>query len=109
MGLTRFEPVTLERGLTHDTDFEDWANAVWSRDGAPEVSLTRFRKDVAIELMNEAGQIVLSYRLYRCWPSEYQALPDLDAAASTTAIERLVLQNEGWERDRDVKEPVETE
>jgi phage tail-like protein len=108
-GLTRFEPITLERGVTHDDAFESWANSVW-RLGAgagSEVALRDFRKDVVIELYNEAGQLALAYKLYRCWPSEYQALPDLDANMSGVAMQLLVLQTEGWERDVDVSEPSE--
>lgn len=108
-GLTRFEPVTLERGITHDTAFEAWANKVWTLGAArgAEASLADFRKDVRIELMNEAGQAVLAYTLLRCWVSEYRALPDLDAAANAVAIEAIVLQNEGWQRDTSVQEPQE--
>jgi phage tail-like protein len=108
-GLTRFDSVRLERGVTHDDAFEAWANSVW-RLGAGngnEVALRDFRKDVTIELHNEAGQIVLAYRLYRCWPSEYHALPDLDATMSGVAVQVLVLETEGWERDTDVAEPSE--
>ena len=108
-GRIEFEPITLERGVTHDTEFEDWANKVW-RFGAglgSEVSLANFRKDIIIELLNEAGQVVKAYLVYRCWPSEYQALPQLDANTHEVAIEKLVLQHEGWERDESVTEPSE--
>jgi phage tail-like protein len=108
-GRTKFEPITLERGVTHDTEFEEWANRAW-RLGAglgSEVGLANFRKDIIIELLNEAGQIVKVYVVYRCWPSEYQALPQLDANGPEVAIEKLVLQHEGWERDQSVTEPVE--
>jgi phage tail-like protein len=108
-GRTSFDPITLERGVTHDTEFEEWANRVW-RLGAglgSEVSLASFRKDIVIELLNEAGQVVKAYLVYRCWPSEYQALPDLDANATEVAIEKLVLEHEGWERDESVTEPSE--
>ncbi len=108
-GRTSFDPITLKRGVTHDTEFEEWANRVW-RIGAglgSEVSLADFRKDIVIELLNEAGQVVKAYLVYRCWPSEYQALLDLDANASEVAIEMLVLQHEGWERDESVTEPAE--
>jgi phage tail-like protein len=105
-GQTSFEPITLERGVTHDTAFEDWANMV-HRLGS-EMSLAHFRKDIIIDFFNEAGQKVLSYKVFRCWVSEYQALPDLDASANAVAIEHLTLQNEGWERDLDVQEPAET-
>jgi phage tail-like protein len=108
-GRTKFEPITLERGVTHDPEFEEWANKVW-RLGAglgSEVSLATFRKDIVIELLNEAGQVVKAYLVYRCWPSEYQALPRLDANGPEVAIERLVLQHEGWERDESVTEPAE--
>jgi phage tail-like protein len=108
-GRTDYEAVTLERGVTHDVDFEQWANKVWNfgTGFGSEVSLKDFRKDVTLELYNEAGQLVMAYRLYRCWVSEYQALPELDANGSGIAIEKITLQNEGWERDLDVKEPVE--
>jgi phage tail-like protein len=29
-GQTKFEAVTLERGVTHDPDFEQWAGKVWN-------------------------------------------------------------------------------
>jgi phage tail-like protein len=108
-GLTRYEPITLERGVTHDTAFEDWANLIW-RIGAglgAEVALKEFRKDIIIEFYNEAGQLVLAYKVYRCWVSEYQALPQLDADANAVAIQHIKLENEGWERDTNVPEPVE--
>lgn len=108
-GLTRYEAITLERGITHDVEFERWANKVWNLSSGvgSEVSLNDFRKDVIIELYNEAGQLVLTYKVYRCWVSEYQALPDLDANANAVVIEAIKLENEGWERDYDVNEPSE--
>ncbi|MGB5160396.1 MAG: phage tail protein [Thermoanaerobaculia bacterium] len=108
-GQTKYEPITLERGVTHDPEFEQWANKVWNWGSGlgSEVSLADFRKDLIIELYNEAGQLVMAYKVYRCWPSEYQALPDLDAGATAVAIQTLTLQHEGWERDYDVKEPAE--
>jgi phage tail-like protein len=108
-GRTTYEPITLERGVTHDTAFEDWGNLVWRINaGGSEVSLKNFRKDVGIELYNEAGVMVIAYRVYRCWVSEFQALPDLDARIGTVAIQSITLQNEGWERDTAVVEPKET-
>jgi phage tail-like protein len=104
-GRTQFQPIVLERGLTHDTEFEDWANKVWRL--GQETSLADFRRDIVIELINEAGQIVIAYNVHRCWPSEYVALPDLDANATEVAFEQLILQNEGWERDLSVAEPKE--
>lgn len=108
-GLTEFEPITLERGVTHDQEFEKWANKVWNFGAGlgSEVSLKDFRKDIVLELYNEAGQLVLAYKIYRCWVSEYEILPDLDANANAVAIEHIRLQNEGWERDTSVTEPVE--
>jgi phage tail-like protein len=108
-GRSKYEPVTLERGVTHDIDFEQWANKVWNfgAGAGSEVSLADFRKDVIIDVFNEAGQKALSYKVYRCWVSEYQALPDLDANANAVAIQTLKLENEGWERDLDVTEPAE--
>jgi phage tail-like protein len=108
-GLTEFEPITLERGVTHDPEFENWANKVWNLGGSPgtEVSLKNFRKDIVLELYNEAGQLVLAYKIYRCWVSEYEILPELDANANAIAIEHITLQNEGWERDVSIKEPAE--
>ena len=108
-GWTEFEPVTLEAGVTHDQAFEQWANKVWNFGSMPggEVSLADFRKDIILELLNEAGQVVMAYNLYRCWVSEYEALPDLDANANAVAITKLKLENEGWERDYAVSEPSE--
>jgi phage tail-like protein len=108
-GRTKYDAVTLERGVTHDTEFEKWANKVWNFGSGPgsETSLSDFRKDITIDVYNEAGQKVLAYNVFRCWVSEYQALPDLDANANAVAIQTIKLENEGWERDYDVVEPVE--
>jgi phage tail-like protein len=108
-GRSKFEAVTLERGVTHDTEFEKWANKVWNYGSGlgAEVSLKDFRKDVILEVYNEAGQVALAYKVYRCWVSEYQALPDLDANVNAVAIQSIKLENEGWERDYDVAEPSE--
>ena len=108
-GQTEYTAITLERGVTHDEDFEQWANKVWTYGNAPgqEVSLKDFRKDILIELYNEAGQKVLAYKVYRCWVSEYTALPELDASANAVAIQSIKLENEGWERDTEVTEPEE--
>jgi phage tail-like protein len=108
-GRTEYEAVMLERGVTHDTDFEKWANKVWSFKAGfgAETSLKDFRKDIIIDVFNEAGQRVLSYKLYSCWVSEFTALPDLDANANAVAIQHLKLENEGWERDQEVPEPAE--
>ncbi len=107
-GAWRFEPITLERGITHDPEFENWANLSYSVAGDAAMSLKNFRKDIIINLLNEQGTVVKSFKVYRCWVSEYQVLPDLDANGEAVAIESIVLQNEGWERDRDVSEPSET-
>jgi phage tail-like protein len=104
----KYDPITLERGLTHDPEFEHWANLVHDVGGDAAMSLKDFRKDITIKLLNEQGTEVKSYNIYRCWVSEYVALPDLDANANAVAIEHLVLQNEGWERDTSVAEPAET-
>ncbi|HEV2844283.1 MAG TPA: phage tail protein [Thermoanaerobaculia bacterium] len=108
-GRTKYEAITLERGVTHDTEFEKWANKVWNFGSGlgKEVSLKDFRRDVIIELYNEAGQPVIRYKVFRCWVSEYQALPDLDANANAVAIQTLKLENEGWERDYELQEPTE--
>jgi phage tail-like protein len=104
----KFDPITLERGLTHDPEFESWANLVYNTDGDAAISLNNFRKDLIIELLNEQGVVAKAYKVYRCWVSEYQAMPELDAGAHAIAIERMVLQNEGWERDTSVTEPTQT-
>jgi phage tail-like protein len=106
-GKTHYEPVTLEAGVTHDPTFEDWANLVHNFQGDAAGSLKGFRKDIIIDVYNEAGQKALSYTLFRCWVSEYQALPELDAAANAVAIQHLIVQNEGWQRDPSVTEPTE--
>ena len=108
-GRAKYEAISLERGVTHDPEFEKWANKVWNFGSGlgAEVSLKDFRKDIIIEVYNEAGQLALAYKVYRCWVSEFQALPDLDANANAVAIQSLKLENEGWERDYDVTEPSE--
>jgi phage tail-like protein len=106
-GRTEFDPITLERGVTHDTEFEKWANKVWNFGSGVEVSLKDFRKNLILEMYNEAGQVAITYKIYRAWVSEYQALPDLDANANAVAIQHIKLENEGWERDQAVPEPQE--
>lgn len=108
-GQTKYEAITLERGVTHDPEFEKWANKIWNFGSGlgSEVSLADFRKDLIIEMYNEAGQLVKAYNVFRCWVSEYQALPELDASANAVAIEMIKLENEGWERDYAVTEPSE--
>ena len=110
-GQTKYEAITLERGVTHDPEFEKWANKIWNFGSGlgAEVSLKDFRKDLIIEMYNEAGQVAIAYKVFRCWVSEYQALPELDASASAVAIQTLKLENEGWERDYEVSEPSEPE
>ena len=110
LGRTKYEAITLERGVTHDADFEDWANASQVLDkGAPKSKLKDLRRTVRIVLQNEAGQPVQQYIVYRCWVSEYQALPDLDAGSNAAALQHIKLENEGWERDLSVGEPDESE
>jgi phage tail-like protein len=110
-GQSTYDPVTLEQGVTHDVSFEQWANKVWDYHKAtgtdPDVSLKDFRKDIIIELYNESGQKVLAYNVYRCWVSEFQALPELDGMGNAIAIQTLKLENEGWERDLTLGEPTE--
>ncbi|NQZ12213.1 MAG: phage tail protein [Algicola sp.] len=114
-GQSEYEAITLERGVTHDEAFEQWANKVWDYTNSTKgddksnqiVSLKDFRKDIIIELYNEAGQKVIAYNVYRCWVSEFDALPELDANANSIAIQSIKLENEGWERDYSVKAPAE--
>ncbi len=107
-GTTNYEPISLERGLSHDTAFEDWANMVFNLQGDSGVSLKNYKKDILIQLLNLQGSLVMSFIVHRCWVSEYQSLPELDANGKSIAIERIVLQHEGWERDTAVSEPSET-
>jgi phage tail-like protein len=104
-GVTRYEAITFERGKTHDPEFENWANLVHSVDNP--ISLKNYRKDLIVDVFNEAGQKVLSYKLNRCWVSEYQALPAFDAANAAVAIEMIKVELESWERDQSVVEPAE--
>src|SRR5881392_3414482 len=108
-GRTEYEAITLERGVTHDTEFEKWANKVWNIGAGlgQEVALKDFRKDLIVEVYNEAGQLAIAYKVYRCWVSEFQAQADLDANANATLIQSIKLENEGWERDYEVSEPSE--
>jgi phage tail-like protein len=108
-GRTEYEPISIERGVTHDLRFEEWVLKTWQFGAGlgAEVSLKDFRKDIILEVYNEAGQLAITYTIFRCWVSEYQALPDLDANANAVAIQIIKLENEGWQRDVAVKEPVE--
>jgi phage tail-like protein len=107
-GVSSFEPITLERGITHDTDFEDWASLTYSTAGDGAVSLQNFRKDITIDLYNLQGVKVRSWQVFRCWVSEFTAVPELDANANAVAFETIVIQNEGFARDADVAEQQET-
>ncbi len=108
-GRSEYEAIMLSRGVTHDVDFEQWANKVWNYGSGlgSETSLKDFRKDVIIEVYNEAGQLAIAYKVYRCWVSDFEAMPELDANANAVAIASIKLENEGWERDYDVAEPSE--
>jgi phage tail-like protein len=108
-GRTKYEAITLERGVTHDREFEQWANKVWNFGAGlgSEVSLKDFRKDIIIELCNEAGALAIAYKIFRCWVSEYQSISDCDANANAVSIQTLKLENEGWQRDDEVSEPTE--
>ena len=109
LGRTKYEPITLERGITHDTDFEVWANAAQVLDkGAPSSSLLNLRQELRIDFLNEERQVALRFNVHRCWVSEYQALPDLDAGQNAIAIEHIKLEHEGWERDQSLTESAET-
>jgi phage tail-like protein len=107
-GRTRFAPVKLEEGVTHDPSFESWANTIYNMQGDAATSLKNYRKDLILELLNEQGVVVMAYKLYRCWVSEYQALPELDANSSRVAIRSIRIENEGWERDTSIAEPAES-
>ena len=109
-GTTKFDPIVLERGRTHDLEFEKWVNKVWNWGSGlgSEVSLKDFRKDITIDLYNEAGQLVMAFNVYRCWPSEYIPISNLDGGESSVVYESIILQHEGWERDYEVGEPRET-
>jgi|SRR5208282_2566114 len=114
-GQTEYNPITLERGVTHDKAFEQWANKVWDYSNSLKgddnsnqlISLKDFRKDVILEVQNEAGQKVIAYNIYRCWVSEWHALPELDSMGNVISIQSITLENEGWERDTSVDEPDE--
>ena len=109
LGRTKYEPITLERGLTQDLDFATWANAAQVLDnGSPKTSLANLRREVRLQLLNEDGQAVHGYIIHRCWVSEFQALPDLDAGGNAIAIEHIKLENEGWEVDPSIVEVPET-
>jgi phage tail-like protein len=108
LGRTKYEAITIERGVTHDLEFVNWANSSQVLDkGSPSTSLKNLRKDIRIDLLNEAGQAVWRFKVYKCWVSEYQALPDLDAGGNAVALEHVKLENEGWEQEMSLTEPQE--
>lgn len=107
-GKTKYEAITIEAGLTHDPTFEEWANLVNNIQGDKAMSLKDFRKEIEIEVLNEQGNIAMKYNVHRCWVSEYQSLPDLDANANAVALVHVKIENEGWEKDPGVVEPTES-
>ena len=108
-GRTSYEAITVERGLTHDPEFEAWANKVHPYSGDTAMDLAAYKKNLTLEMMNEKGHVVYRYFLFDCWVSEYTAMPDLDANANAVAIESLKIELEGWDRDRDTKEPKQAD
>jgi phage tail-like protein len=109
MGRTSYQQITLEAGVTHDVTFQTWANQVNNNDGSDaSMDLSKYRKNIIIELLNEQGTKVIAYNIYSCWVMEYQALPDLDTSAHAVAITSLKIDCDRWERDASVTEPLET-
>lgn len=106
-GRTSYEAVALERGITHDLEFEKWANLVHTYQGDPSMDLVNYKKDLTLEVMNERGQVAIRYFMFRCWVSEFTAMPDLDANANAVAIENMKIEMEGFLRDADTAEPSE--
>lgn len=106
-GRTQYDAVTMERGVTHDIEFEAWANKIHPYSGDAAMDLADYKKQLTLEVLNEKGQIALRYFLYGCWVSEFTAVPQLDANANAVAIETIKIELEGWERDRDYQEPEE--
>lgn len=106
-GRTSYEAITMERGITHDAEFEKWANTVYSYAGDAAMGLAGYKKELTLEVKNEKGQVAIRYFIHNCWVSEFQALPDLDANANAVAIEHIKIENEGWERDIQTQEPDE--
>jgi phage tail-like protein len=100
-GKSKYEPITLEQGLSLDTDFEDWADRV-NKWGGTDLSQkdNEFRKELRVEVLDLDGEVVLKYKMHKCWVSEYTAIPDFDANANAVAIKTLKIENEGWEKDK---------
>ncbi len=107
-GRTKFEAISMEAGLTHDTTFEEWANMVNNLDGSAAMSLAKYRKDISIEVLNMQGTPVLRFKVVRAWVSEYQATPEMDANANAVAITSIKIEHEGFQRDTSLAEPTET-
>jgi phage tail-like protein len=106
-GRTTYDGLTMERGITHDPEFEKWANLVHPYSGDTAMDLVNYKKELTLEVMNEKGHVAKRYFLHNCWVSEFTALPDLDANANAVAIENIKIELEGWERDEQTKEPDE--
>jgi len=108
-GRTSYDAISVERGITHDPEFEAWANKVHPYSGDTAMDLAAYKKNLTLEMMDEKGHVVYRYFLYDCWVSEYTAIPELNANANAVAIESLKIELEGWDRDRDTKEPNEAD
>lgn len=106
-GRTKFEPITLESGLTHDRQFLAWADQINNPQGDAAMSLVNYRKEVTIEVLNMQGTPTIAFKLRRAWVSEFQAIPEMDANANAVAIQTLKLEYEGFAIDEAVAEPPE--
>lgn len=108
-GRTTFDGIMLERGVTHDHEFETWANMVASWAGDASSNLAEYKRELTLEFLNERGQPAIRYFLHGCWVSEYTAIPELDANGNSVAIESLKIELDGWSRDPQTVEPDETD
>jgi phage tail-like protein len=98
-GLTKWEPITLERGLSADTAFQEWMVLVnkYTKAGlGADEAVHAFRKNLNIEMYSLQNELVMTINVYNAWPSKL-TIADFDAKANELAIEHMELQNEGWD------------
>lgn len=102
-GLTEYDNVTLEQGLSKDNGFRDWRKQIVNlakeagADGTGPAGVApplAFRKTVTISLYDKAGTEVKQWQLREAWPASLE-VADLDAMSSDVVIESLELAHEG--------------
>ncbi|MGE0825104.1 MAG: phage tail protein [Candidatus Binatia bacterium] len=85
-GLTKFGNITLKWGVTDSMDLHNWHRQIVNGDIQ--------RKNIAIVVVDEAGNDKARWEISEAWPSKYDPT-DLNAKGNDVSIETLEICNEG--------------